>query len=207
MSWIIQLRNGFEVKGHLQEEMVCCGCHHLGKGPFRGAGEAGGCAVDFPVVDCLLLNSTVQTPRTHCFLLWEGGGAWAGDAQEVSAPSGAGGHPAGVYGECGDVWVPQRPGTPQEWNCLSPCDGGASSRSPRRCWGERQYCGVGSARWALQPLPSTARVAPRCSVPTIVLLAKDFPKLHLVSTSRFSVCLGRRLARGGFSYCAWQGGW
>lgn len=72
LSWIIQLGNGFEIKGHLQEEVVCCGCHHLGKGPFTGAGEAGGCAVDFPVVDCLLPNSTVQTLRTLLFPL----GGW-----------------------------------------------------------------------------------------------------------------------------------
>lgn len=107
MSWIIQLGNEFEVKGHLQEGVVCCGCHHLRKGPFR---EAGGCAVHFPVEGCLLLNSTVQTPRTHGFLLWEGVGAWVGGTQAVSARSGAG-HLAGM---CGDVWAPQCPGDPQE---------------------------------------------------------------------------------------------
>lgn len=190
LSWIIQVRNGFEVKGDLQEEMVCCGCHHLGKGPFRGAGEAGGCAVGFPVVDCLLLNSTVHTPRTHCFLLCEGGGAWAGGAQEGSARSGAG-HPAGVYGECGDVWVPQCPGTPQEWNCLSPCDGGASSRS----WREWQCCGVGSASWALQPLPSapscTAGVAPHCSVPHYCpFLPRTLPNCILCLHLAFLSALG-----------------
>lgn len=30
-------------------------------------------------------------PSGHCFFLWEGGGAWAGGAQEVSAHSGVGG--------------------------------------------------------------------------------------------------------------------
>lgn len=94
LSWIIRLGNGFEAKGYLQQEVICCGCHHLGKGLFRGAGEVGGCAVDFPVADCLLLNSTVQTPRTHCFLLWEGIGAWVGGTQEFSAHCGAGGRQA-----------------------------------------------------------------------------------------------------------------
>lgn len=43
LSWIIKLGNGFEAKGHLQQEVICCGCHHLEKGLFRGAGEVGGC--------------------------------------------------------------------------------------------------------------------------------------------------------------------
>lgn len=130
LSWIIQLRNGFEVKGHLHQEMVVCGCHHLEKGPFRGAGEAGGCAVGFPVVDCLLLNSTLQTPGHTAFSSARVEVLGLGvhrRAQPVLEQEGAG-HPAGLCGECGDVWVPQCPGTPQGWNCLSPCDGGTSSR-------------------------------------------------------------------------------
>lgn len=43
LSWIIKLGNGFEAKGHLQQEVICCGCHHLEKGLFRGAGEVDGC--------------------------------------------------------------------------------------------------------------------------------------------------------------------
>lgn len=88
LSWIIKLGNGFEAKGHLQQEVICCGCHHLEKGLFRGAGEVGGCGFS------CCGNSTVQIPRTHCFLLWEGIGAWVGGMQKVSAHCGAGGSQA-----------------------------------------------------------------------------------------------------------------
>lgn len=141
MSWIIKLGNEFEAKGHLQQGVICCGCHHLGKGLFRGAGEVSGCAVDFSVADCLLLNSTVETPRSHCFLLWGGIGAWVGGTQEAILEQEGARHPAGVQGECGDGCTPQCPGAPQEWICTSPCDVGTSSRCPRSCWGEEQCCG------------------------------------------------------------------
>lgn len=72
-------------------------------------------------------------------------------------------------------------------------------------WGGQ--CQVGTAATAqcfqLHSRGSSSLLCP----PPLSLLAKDFAKLHLVSTSPFSVCLGRRLARGGFSYCTWQGGW
>lgn len=212
MSWIIKLGNEFEAKGHLQQGVICCGCHHLGKGLFRGAGEVGGCAVDFSVADCLLLNSTVETPRSHCFLLWGGIGAW--------------GHTGGLR----PFWSRREPGTqlecrvsvvmvvllsalglhrsgfaphPVMWELpqgVPEAAGGSSSAVGGQCQ-------VGAAATAqcseLQSRDSSSLLCP----PPLSPLAKDFPKLHLVSTSRFSLCLGSRLAHGGFSYGTWQGGW
>lgn len=59
-------------------------------------------------------------------------------------------------------------------------------------WGGQ--CQVGTAATAqCSQLQSRGSSSLFCPLP-LSLLAKDFPKLHLVSTSHFSVCLGRRLA-------------
>lgn len=190
--------------------MICCGCHHLGKGLFRGAGEVGGYAVNFPV-------GRLPPAKQHC----------ADPQDTLLSPLGRHGCLGwGHAGSLSPLWSRREPGTQLECRVSVVMIGLPSALglhrsgfAPHLVMGELPrgvpeaaggsssavggHCQVGTAATAqcsqLQGRDSSSLF---CSPP----LPRTFPNYTLCLHLAFLSVLGAGLACGGFSYCTWQGG-